>query len=82
MHTRGVVGERRLEVRHDGQRLELDLDERRRLAGDLGRQGGDAGHDVALEADGVACEQPSVLHHPAVQHVRHVLVRDDGDHAR
>ncbi len=43
---------------------------------------GDAGDDVALEAHGVPREQPPVLHHAAVEHVGHVLVRDDGDHAR
>ena len=75
-----VRGERGLEVRHDGQRLELDLDEGRRLACDLGRHRRDAGDDVALEADGVPREQPPVLDHAAVEHVGHVLVCHDGDH--
>ena len=43
---------------------------------------GDPGDDVALEADGVAREEPPVLHHAAVEDVGDVLVRDDGDHAR
>ena len=50
MDERGVVGERRLEVGHDGQRLVVDLDQRRRLLGDLGGRRRDAGDDVALEA--------------------------------
>ena len=74
--------ERRLEVGDDGKRLELDLDERSRLARDLGRQRRDAGDDVALEADRVAGEQPPVLDHPAVEDVGDVLVRDDGEHTR
>ena len=82
VHEWRVVRERRLEVGHDRQRLEVDLDQRRRLAGDLGRQRRDAGDDVALEADGVPGEQAPVLDHPAVEHVGHVLVRDDGEHAR
>ena len=81
MDERRVVGERRLEVGHDGQRLVVDLDQRRRLLGDLGRRRRDAGDDVALEAHGVLREQAPVLDHAAVEHVGHVLVRDDGEHA-
>ena len=76
-----VVGERRLEVGHDGQRLVVDLDQRSGLLGDLRGRRGDAGHDVALEAHGVLREQPTVLDHAAVEHVGHVLVGDDREHA-
>ena len=76
-----VVGECRLEVGHDGQRLVVDLDQRSGLLGDLGGCRGDAGHDVSLESHGVLREQPTVLDHAAVEHVGHVLVGDDREHA-
>ena len=76
---RRPVGERGLEVGHDRERLELDLDQRSCLPRDLRGRRGDAGDDVALEADRVPREQAAVLDHPAVEHVGHVLVRD---HAR
>ena len=81
MDERRVVGERSLEVGHDGQRLVVDLDQRRGLLGDLRRRRGDAGDDVALEAHRVPREEPPVLDHAAVEHVRDVLVGDDGEHA-
>ena len=82
MDERRVVGERRLEIGHDGQRLVVDLDQRRSLLGDLGRRRRDAGDDVALEPDRVPGEEPAVLDHAAVEHVGHVLVGDDREHAR
>ena len=45
MHGRRVVGERRLEVGQHRERLEVDLDERRRLACELGCQRRDAGDE-------------------------------------
>ena len=66
---------------HDGQRLVVDLDQRRGLLGDLGGRRRDPGDDVALEAHHVLREQPAVLDHAAVEHVRHVLVGHDGEHA-
>ena len=77
-----VVGERRLEVGHDGKRLVLDLDQRRGLLGDLGGRRGDPCHDVAFEPHRVPGEEPAVLDHAAVEHVGHVLVGDDREHAR
>src|SRR6185503_19189986 len=82
VHERRVVAERGREVGHHLERLELDLDERGCGARDLGRGRRDSGHDVTLEADGVAREEPPVLHHAAVEEVGDVLVRHDGDHAR
>ena len=82
MHEGRIVGERRLEVGHDGKRLVVDLDQRRRLLGDLGGRRGDAGHDIALEPHRVLGEEPAVLDHAAVEHVGDVLVRDDREHAR
>ena len=82
VHERRVVAERGREVGHHLERLELDLDERGCGTRDLGRGRRDPGHDVALEADGVAREEPPVLHHAAVEEVGDVLVRHDGDHAR
>ena len=78
---RRAVGERGLEVGDDGQRLVVDLDQRGGLLGDLRRRRGDAGDDVALEAHLVLREQPAVLDHAAVEHVGHVLVGDDREHA-
>ena len=45
-------------------------------------QRGDRGDDVALEAHALLGEQPPILGEVAVEHVRHVLVGDDGEHAR
>ena len=78
---RCAVGERGLEVGDDGQRLVVDLDQRRRLLGDLRRRRGDTGDDVALEAHRVLREEAPVLDHAAVEHVGDVLVGDDGEHA-
>ena len=82
MDERRVVGERRLEVGHDGKRLVVDLDQRRGLLGDLGGRRRDAGDDVALEPHRVLGEEPPILDHAAVEHVGHVLVGDDREHAR
>ena len=79
---RRVVGERGLDVAHGRQRLVLHLDRRGRLGGDLRRQRGDGGDDVALEAHVVPREQQAVLDEVAVQHVGDVLVGEDGEHAR
>ena len=76
-----VVRERRLEVGHDRERLVVDLDQRGCLLGDLGGRRRDARDDVALEAHGVLREEPAVLDHAPVEHVRHVLVGHDGEHA-
>ena len=81
MDERRVVGQRRLEIGHDGQRLVVDLDQRRRLLRDLRRRRRDPRDDIALEANGVLREQAPVLDHAAVEHVGNVLVRDDGEHA-
>ena len=64
------------------QRLVLDLDQPHGLVGDLRGHRGDAGDDVGLPADLVLREQAAVLDHAAVEHVRHVLVREHGEHAR
>ena len=77
-----IVCERRLEIGHDRKRLVVDLDQRRGLLGDLRGGRGDAGDDVALEPHRVLGEEPAVLDHAAVEHVGHVLVGDDREHAR
>ena len=82
MDERRIVGERRLEVGHDRQRLVVDLDQRRRLLRDLRRRRSDPRNDVALEANGVLREQAPILDHAAVEDVRHVLVGDDREDAR
>src|SRR5262249_49479817 len=41
-----------------------------------------AGDDVALEAHLLLGEEPAVLDHAAVEHIRHVLVRQNGEHTR
>ena len=82
MDQRRALGGRRLDVGDGRKRLVLDLDQRRRGGGDLRRQRGDGGDDVALEAHLLLREQPAVLGHVAVAHVRDVLVREDGEHAR
>ena len=53
VHERRAGGQRRLEVVDDRQRLVVDLDQVDRLLGDLGRDRGDRGDDLALEADDV-----------------------------
>ena len=80
MDEGGIVGERRLEVGHHRKLLVVDLDQRCGLLGDLGRRRRDAGDDIALEAHGVLREEPAILDHAAVEHVRHVLVGHDGEH--
>ena len=81
MDERCLAFERGREVGHDRERLVVDLDQRRRLLGNLGRRRGDARDDVALEPDRVLREEPAILDHAAVEHVRHVFVGDDGEHA-
>ena len=81
MDERGVVREGRFEIRHNGERLVLDLDQGGRLLGDLRRRRRDPGDDVALEPHRVLREEPPVLDHPPVEHVGHVLVGHHGEHA-
>ena len=52
-----------------------------RLRRDLRRHRRDGGDDVGLEAHLLLREQAAVLDHLAVEHVGHVLVREDGEHA-
>jgi hypothetical protein len=79
---RSVVAQRRLEIRQRRQGLVLDLDQVGGLLRELRREGGDAGHDVALEPDLLLGEEPSVLDHATVLDVRNVLVREDREDAR
>ena len=74
--------ERFLEVVDDRQLLVVDLDQVDRLLRDLRRDRRDGGHEVALVAHVLLAEQAAVLREVAVQHVRHVLVRRHGQHAR
>ena len=78
VHEVGALRHRRFEVGNRRQRLVLDLDQVDRLLGDLGSQRRDPGDDIALPAHLLAGEQPPVLHHASVLHIRHVLVGDDG----
>src|SRR2546428_8308551 len=77
MDERYVVGGGGVEVLDGRKLLVVDLDERGRLLRDLGGRRRDAPDDVALEAHLLLGEEPAVLYHAAVEHVRHVLVRDD-----
>ncbi len=79
---RRILRERGLDVADGRQRLVLDLDCSGGLGGDLRSQGGDRRDDVALEAHPLLGEQAAILGEVAVEHVRHVLVGDDGEHAR
>ena len=81
MDQRRAVGQSGLGVRDRGQRLEVDLDELGGERGDLGRQRGDRRDDLALEAHDVLREQPAVGNERPVQHVRHVGLREHGEHA-
>jgi hypothetical protein len=78
---RGAVGERQLGVGDRGELLALDLDERGGVRGDLGRQRGDRGDDLALEAHDVLREQGAVGDERPVQHVRDVRLGDHREHA-
>ena len=77
MDERCVVGGGGVEVLDRRKRLVVDLEER-----DLGGRRRDARDDVALEAHLLLGEEPAVLDHAAVEHVRHVLVRDDREDSR
>jgi hypothetical protein len=78
----GAVLQCGLDVAHDRQLLVLDVDQRRRLARDLRRGGGDRGDDLALVTDDVAGEQRTVLDEGAVADVGHVLVGHHAEDAR
>ncbi len=78
---RRAVCDRGLDVAHRRERLVLDLDRGGRGGRDLGARGGDGGDDVGLEAHLLAGEKAAILGRVAVEHVRHVLVREDGEHA-
>ena len=82
MDQRRALLEGRLDVAHRRQRLVLDLDRGCGLRRDLGRGRGYRGDDVSLEAHAVPREEATVLREVAVEHVRHVLVGDDGKDAR
>jgi hypothetical protein len=78
---RRARGHRGLEVGDRRERLVVDLDQGDRRLGGLGGQRRDARDDVGLEAHLVLREQAAVLHHAAVEHVGHVLVREHRDDA-
>ncbi len=60
----------------------LDLDQPARLFGDLRRQGGDGGENLALETNGVADEERPVADEVAVANVGHVVLCQHRDHSR
>ena len=80
MHELGVVVHRGLEVDDGRKGVVVDRDQAGRLLGDLGRDRGHAGDDVALPANLLLREEPPVLDHPPVLHVRDVLVRQNGEY--
>ena len=81
MHEHGAVEQRLLGVGHRRERLVLDLDQLDRALGDLGRERGDRGDDLALEAHDVAGKQRAVLDEAAVADVRDVVLREHGEDA-
>ena len=81
VHQLGALRERALHIDDGRLRLVGDLDHRRGLLGELGRERGHRGDDLALEAHGVGREQPLILDEGAVRDVRDVLVGDHRKHA-
>ena len=81
VHERRVGRQRGLDVVDDRQLLVLDLDQVDGLLRDLGRERGDGRDGVALVAHVLLAEEVAILHEVAVEHVRHVGVGRDGEHA-
>ena len=81
VHERRVGRQRGLEVVDDRQLLVLDLDQVDGLLRDLGRERRDGRDGVTLVAHVLLAEEVAILHEVAVEHVRHVGVGRDGEHA-
>ena len=82
VHQRGARLERGLDVVDDGHRLDVDLDQVARALGDLVRDRGDTGDDIALEVDVLLREQAAVVDVLAEAGIGNVGVGDDREHAR
>jgi hypothetical protein len=61
MDERRVGRQGRLEIVDDGERLQIDLDQRGRLGCDLRGHGGDGGDDVTLEPHDLLREEAAIL---------------------
>ena len=80
MHERRVGTQRRVEVDHRGQRLDLEHDGCRGLPGQLKGVGRHRGDRLALVEHPVGGEQPLIAQHPAGPGVGRVRRRDHGVH--